>query len=148
MSGRSSGRGVRTAIGLGAVGGLGYLLYQLIKNLGLGGGGGGRGDELPGPPSPPKDPRPLTAVMTQPTATAPTAPTAFLLHDDGKTYALEELIDRVKSGGRSDLVLKIRGDVRTGSVQSVKDRFQQAGIQVQEETRVSGSIRGRYGVVS
>lgn len=105
----------------------------------------------PLPPTPlrPKDSTRLTFVMTQPLAGEPYNPMTFLLPADGKTYSLGGLITRVKAGGRSDVALKIRGDVRTGSADEALAFIKKAGLEVWEEgvslPRVSGDARGHYG---
>jgi hypothetical protein len=64
-------------------------------------------------------------------------------------YALDELIDRVKAGGRSDVELRSAGDVIQGSWEAALDLIQHAGLSVwRDETsasRVSGNARGEYG---
>jgi hypothetical protein len=156
-----------------AVGGIGVLLYLLLKNLGGGGGGGGGGGrgrgegraELPEPAIPPpmmppplplppraRDEKRLTFVMTQPTADDPSRPMSFRSRDEGpgaRTYALDELLARVRAGGRADVTLKITGDVRESSAQSAQDLIKRAGIVVWKEdalgaAHVSGNARGSY----
>ncbi len=149
-------------------GAVGFALYILVTGLGLGGRGEGRGEggrgrgeplaEPPSVPSPPPPPRPkdekrLTLVMMQPTASGPESPMSFRLKDDDpstKTYSLEEAIARIRSGGRSDVNLRIRGSVRAGSADAALELLRRAGIQVwKEETppppHVSGNARGQYG---
>jgi hypothetical protein len=158
----SSWRGVGTGVAVGAVG---VLLYLLIRNLGLGGGGargeGGRGESgrglgpevptvPPMPPMPPMPPLPkdeqrLLFVMTQPTADDPSRPMSFR-GPGARAFALEEMIARVKAGGRSDVTLKTAGNVRQGSADSALSLVKQAGIKVW----VSGigpavNDRGQYG---
>lgn len=156
-------------LGLGA----GFALYLLIRNVGFGGGDGegrgeGRGEghgegagvlpstSPPSPPSPPtvpsrpRDDQRLTFVMTQPLADEPYNLMTFLLRAEGKTYSLGGMIERVKAGGRSDVALKIRGDVRSGSGDEALTFLKNAGIDVWEEStpgtaRVSGNDRGQYG---
>jgi hypothetical protein len=144
----SSGRVVGTVAGVGAVG---VLLYLLVKNLGLGtrGGQDGAGAAPPAPPRP-RDEQRLLFVMTQPTADDPSVPMSFRSPVEGKTYALDEMIARIKDGGRSDVTLKIAGNVRAGSAESALSLVKQAGIEVWREVgsgvaRVAGNARGQYG---
>lgn len=149
--GSSPLRGVAT---VGALGAVGVLLYFLIKNLGLSGRSGGkvgdRGKLLPPAPGvlpPPGDAQRLTFVMIQPTPDAPSLPMSFR-GPDAKAYSLDEMIARVRAGGRSDVVLKISGNVRAGSAESAKELVKKAGIEIWIEggTRVSGAnSRGQYG---
>lgn len=141
----SAWRGVATA---GALGAAGVLLYFLVKNLGLGGGKDNRGKPVPGVLPPPGDAQRLTFVMTLPTPDAPSLPMSFR-GPDARAYSLDDLIARVRSGGRSDVVLKIAGTVRAGSAESAQALIKKAGIQIWTEgnTRVSGAVngRGQYG---
>jgi len=158
-------------------GAVGFALYYLVTGLGLGGGrGAGRGEgrgegvPVPGetqmppvspptpPPTPPAPPAPLipprpkdkqrlSFLMTAPTQ--PTLPASFSLRGDpSRTYSLAQLIGRVKTGGRSDVELKIRGDVLQGAVVSARAAIKQAGLELWDEqsgaARVSGD-RGQYG---
>lgn len=101
-------------------------------------------------PTRPKDVKRLTFVMTSPLGTEPYNPMAFQLIEEGrKTYSLGGLIARVKEGGRSDVALKIRGDIRTGSADEALSFIKKAGIEVWEEgtssvPAVSGNDRGQY----
>jgi len=120
---------------------------------------------VPLPPSPPTappiPPRPrdqarLSFMMTGPTfkeVLRGPSPMRFRLLGDSsaRTYFLEEMIARIQAGGRSDVNLKIRGDVRQGSADDALRLLAQAGIKVwREEIRprspaVSGHARGQYG---
>ena len=150
-------------IGLGAsFGAVGVILYLLIKNLGLGGHGSGR-EEHGGPPaqvsppikdaqrptaqvSPPiKDAQRLVFVMNHPTV-ADGSQTMSFRGSDAKLYALDELIARIRAGGRSDVTLKTAGNVREGAAAAARDQLRQAGIEIWTESgaRVSGNARGQY----
>jgi hypothetical protein len=136
----ASWRGVGTAAAAGAVA---VFLYLLVRSLGE------RGRALLPPPRP-KDEQRLTFVMTQPTESA--RPMSFRLLDEGtdtRVYALEDLIARVKAGGRSDVTLKIAGNVIESSAQSALALIKQAGIEVWKDVtsipRVAGNNRGQYG---
>ena len=146
----SLGRGLVTG---SAVGAIGVLLYLLIKNLGFGPGERGAGEPgrggSQGVPSSPlplaKDTQRLSFVMTQPTADDPSRPMSFR-GPDGKIYALEEMIARVKAGARSDVTLKTAGNVREGSAVVARAAIKQAGIEIWTGgARVSGNARGQYG---
>jgi hypothetical protein len=132
-----------------AFGVVGVLLYVLIKNLGLGKHGSAREGpgqlELPAA-SPLKDAQRLVFVMTRPTVDDAHAVMGFR-GSDAKTYALEELIARVRAGGRSDVTLRTAGNVREGAVAAARDQLRQAGIEIWSESgaRVSGNARGQYG---
>lgn len=160
-------------LGKGVVGaGIGFALYLFITGLELGWGGGGRGrgegsgrGETKAPPasegsgrgptqplleplvpSRPKDASRLSFVMTHPTFDDPSLPMSFR-GPDARAYSLDEMIARIKTGGRSDVVLKTAGNVREGSASSATARVKQAGIEVWKEdgVRVSGNARGSYG---
>ena len=125
-------------VGKGALGfGVGLALYFLIRNLGFGGGSGigGRGEDTrgegasPGPPAPfPRDSQMLEFWMVQPT---PVDNSTMGFRGPGeKIYSLEELIARIKAGGRLDVALKVRGEVITEAVDSATEQLQRAGIGV------------------
>jgi hypothetical protein len=137
----SSWRGLGAGV---ALGGVGVLLYFLIKGLG---GSGGRGAGL-ALLMRPRDEKRLTFVMTQPTADDPSRPMSFR-GSDAKMFSLDEMISRVKAGGRSDVTLKMAGNVRQGSAESALTLVKQAGIEVWKEAApggasVSGNDRGQY----
>ena len=143
---------------------LGFGLYLLIQNLGFGGGSGfgrGRGEARDEgasavPPSPsllPRDEQRLEFVMVLPT-TRGDKTTAFR-GPDGKIYALEEMIARIKAGGRIDVLLRVRGDVISGPADDAEAQIKQAGIDLwkpappplfpeKQPTGVSGNARGQY----
>jgi hypothetical protein len=152
-------------LGLGL--GVGAALYFFITGLGFGGRGRGRGEgrgegrdvsELPVPPvTPPVPVRPrdekrLNFLLST---------RGFELRDENwkptspaKSYSLEEVIFRVKEGGRSDLALKASGAVIQGAYDSALERLKQAGIVVWKveagpvpppPVRASGNMRGQYG---
>jgi hypothetical protein len=152
---------VASAIGrFGISAGIGFALYLIITGLGFGVGGGrgsgeGRGEgrgEAPPPPPVPKDELRLEFAMFHPTPEEhPRIPMGFR-GPGAKMYSLEEMIARVKAGGRADVALTIMGDVRHGSVVEARAHIKQAGIEIWEEStsaripsRVSGNARGHYG---
>lgn len=133
------------------IGGItGFSLYLLAAHLGL----GGRGEESGGAARS-KDDHRLTFTMTQPTKLPNTQPMVFALTGDpARTYSVDELISRVKDGGRVDVTLKIRGDVIQGAANAARSRIKQAGLELWEEkpsstpampANVSGNTRGQYG---
>lgn len=153
-------------LGLGL--GVGFGLYLLIRNLGFGGGfgfGGGRGDARDeGPPTPPSSPpmprdeQRLEFVMAGPTTLDNKTPT--FSGPGGKIYALEEMLARIKAGGRTDMLLKIRGDVISGPADDAEAQIKKAGIDIWKPAppplfperqapepvkTVSGNARGQYG---
>jgi hypothetical protein len=168
------------AEGLGKVvlgGAVGFALYYLITGLGFGGlgfgglgfGGRGRGrgegrgeapDPSPLPPVPPPRPRDdkrLLFLMTEPRAVG--HPTGFQSRLgngqlDPKIYTVEELIERVKAGGRSDVDLRATGAVIQGPWDDARARIRQAGIKIwvaetsspRAPAHVVGNDRGRYGL--
>ena len=134
---------------------VGFGLYYLVTGLGFGGLGSGEG-RGPGPgrgepstpePTLPKDEARLSFLMIQPTADDPTRPMSFR-SADGTRYTIEEMLARVKAGGRYDVTLKIRGDVRAGAGEAAQILIKQAGIEIWKDTpRVSGNnVRGEYGI--
>lgn len=148
MSARSHpfGRGVAAG---GALGALGVIVYFLLKNLGLGGHGSGRdeheGGSLVVPPQI-KDAQRLMFVMVHPTVDDASQTLGFR-GGDAKIYTLEELLARVKAGGRSDVTLKTAGNVREGASAAARDQIRRSGIEIWMEggARVSGNLRGQYG---
>ena len=150
--------------------GVGFGLYLLFRNLGFGGGfgfGGGRGEPrdegAPAPPSIPRDEQRLEFVMVGPTTLDNKTPR--FSGPGGKIYALEELIARIKAGDRTDMLLKVRGDVISGPADDAEAQIKNAGIDIWKpappplfpenqparETSsepvktVSGNARGQYG---
>lgn len=151
-------------IGTLVIGGaVGFGLYMLVTGLGfgLGGGDGARGrgegreeDRGEGPPVPaptkPKDEVRLNVLLS---------PKGFELRGvdwkpaaAAKILTLEEVVARVKDGGRSDLNLKISGDAIQHDVDAALAAFKQRGIDVLKvdasasaPARVSGNARGQYG---
>ena len=141
--------------------GVGFALYFLIRNLGFGREGGeARGEGAPVPPSvlvPPSVPMPRDAqrlefVMIGPT-TSDDKTSAF--RGPGNTiYSLEELIARIKAGGRTDMILKVRGDVISGPANAAEAAIKRAGIDLWKPAppslfsdpvkNVSGSARAQY----
>ena len=145
--------------------GVGFALYLLIRNLRFGGGlgfGGGRGEtrdeRTPAPPSTPppmpRDEQRLTFVMVRPTT--PGDKTMAFRGPGDKIYSLEEMLARIKAGGRSDMILKIRGDVISGPADAAEAQIKKAGVDIWKPTpvpqkpptlvkTVSGNARGYYG---
>jgi hypothetical protein len=130
------------------IGGItGFSLYLLAAHLGF---GGGRGDGSSGSQRS-KDEHRLTFTMTLPTKSPYTQPMAFALSGEpSRTYSVDELIARVKDGGRVDVTLKIRGDVLQGAADAARKRVKDAGLELWEEKpasspSVSGNARGVYG---
>lgn len=147
-------------------GAVGFALYYLFGRGGLGfgesdDGGGGPGEPRlptepplpPPPPARPKDEQRLNFVLSS---------TGLEQRDESwrpppvkKIFTLEEMIARIKDGGRSDVTLKISGDVREGTLRETLARLKQAGIDVYQleavpptptaSSRVSGNVRGEYG---
>jgi hypothetical protein len=159
----SDDSGVGKALFGGAVG---FALYFLITGLGFGFGGGrgggrgvGEGEPPAPPPSPPrpKDEARLSFLMTEPSA--PGHPTGFQLRAGGKLdpklYAVEELIARVKEGGRSDVELRASGAVIQGPWDAARAAVKRAGLTVWGDDPSSthapphvagvGNTRGHYG---
>lgn len=116
-------------------GAVGFALYLLISGLGLGGRGrgDGRGEEPASPPTPPARPRDdkrLSFVMVAPTK--PGGPAGFRLqgNDPKKIYSIDDLVARVKDGGRTDVELRAAGDVIQGPWDDARDRVKRAGLTV------------------
>ena len=143
--------------------GVGFALYFFITGLGFGGRGRGegrgedRGRDVPEPiaplvpppvPARPRDDKRLNVLLST---------RGFELRDENwkplsvaKIYSLEEVIARVKEGGRNDLALKVSGAVIQRDYDSALVGLKQAGIVVwKAETpppvHTSGNARGQYG---
>lgn len=127
-------------VGVGVLAGLAY--FFLRGRAGWGGRDSGARTEMPAPVAIPKDPTRLMFVMVSPTADDPSRPSSFR-GADGKMFALDEMIARIKAGGRSDVTLKIRGDVREGSVDSARVRVKEAGIKIWDGSAAVGSSLNR-----
>lgn len=144
---------IKFGLGLG----VGYGLYRLIRDLGFGGGRGeARGDgTAPGPPTPsiPRDEQRLEFLMVGPTS--PDNRKAAFRGPGGQLYALEEMIARIKAGGRADVLLRIRGDVISGPADEAEAEIKRAGIALwkpappplfpEKQPPVVGNERGQYG---
>ena len=149
------------AVGAGIVAALVFLRGE----KGWSGGSGQPGDrgttpaDAPFPLPPPSAPEPppivdppkrddarLTFVMIEPTnAQWPDAAAmSFRGPPDAKAYSLDEMIARIKSGGRSDVTLKASGAVVEAAWQSAKRLVAAAGIDVSDEVPIVGSSRGVY----
>jgi hypothetical protein len=163
---RSAADGV-VKLGLGI--GVGFGLYLLIQNLGFGRGfglGGGRGearsDDAPAPPPPMRrDEQRLEFLMVGPTTLD--NKTASFRGPGGQIFTLDEMIARIKAGGRMDVTLKVRGDVIAGPADTAEAQIKRAGIDLwkpappplfpekrpagttPDPVKVSGNIRGQYG---
>jgi hypothetical protein len=74
--------------------------------------------------------QPLAFVMTRPPYDAPTLPMEFrLTSEPGKRpYALEELIARVKAGGRQDVLLSFAGDIKHATTEDAVANLKAAGL--------------------
>lgn len=158
MAESSAAEGV-VKFGLGL--GVGYGLYLLIQNLGLGGGrGDARGDgTVPGSstPSIPRDEQRLEFLMVGPTT--PDNKMGTFRGPGGQIYALEEMIARIKAGGRTDVLLRVRGDVISGPADDAEAEIKRAGIDLWKPAppslfpekqpapvqTVAGNARGQYG---
>lgn len=158
-----SGNSGASDFGKGVLGlGVGFALYYLITGLGFGQGGReGDGVGEPGfPTQPPSVPPPPPARPRDETRLNFVLSSAGLEQRDAnwkppavkKIYALEEVIARIKDGGRSDVTLKVSGDAREGTLRDVLAGLKQAGIDVYQleapphaPPSVSGNARGEYG---
>lgn len=158
MAERSAGEDFGKLVLGGAVG---FALYLVATGLGFGtgrGSGTGTGPSpspTPTPPQPttpapfPKDTARLAFVMTGPTTPPHTQPMTFQLRGDlARTYLIDDLVARVKAGGRSDVSINFRGDVLQGAIDAARAAIKHAGLQSWEEAagapKVVGSDRGLY----
>jgi hypothetical protein len=111
----------------------------------------------------PRDEQRLEFVMVGPTMLDDK--TAAFRGPEGKIYSLEEMIVRIKAGGRDDMILKVRGDVISGPADVAETQIKKAGISIWKTAppplfpekqpasaksfapapRVSGNARGEYG---
>ena len=144
--------------------GVGVALYFLIRNLGFGfgeGRGEARDEGAPAPsstpPTMPRDEQRLEFLMVRPTM--PDDKTMAFRGPGNKIYSLEEMLVRIKAGGRTDMILKIRGDVISGPADAAEAVIKTAGIDIwtpappplfpeKQPARVSGNVRGQYGARS
>jgi len=121
-------------LGLGV--GIGFALYMLFGgkggfgfghgSSGLGAGGVGPGVVPEAPSAAQPDAQPI-AVRIRPDPADP-AKTAIEL--EGSLVSVAELIARIVRGGRRDVVVAVRGDVRQGGWEEIKQTLASAGIQV------------------
>jgi hypothetical protein len=124
---------VKALLGVGA----GFGLFYLATYFGFGGGGHGSGSS-----SAPRalDAKRLSFVMT---------PAGFQQRTDTgldpQIYSTDDLIARVRDGGRADVELRASGAVLEGQWQQARDRIKHSGIVVFEPAppTVSGFSRGR-----
>lgn len=136
-------------------GAVGFALYFLIAGFGFGGRGRGEGEApSPSPPPRPKDETRLSFLMTEPRVFG--HPAGFQLRTGGKLepklYAVEELIARVKEGGRSDVELRASGAVIQGPWDDARESIKRSGLTVwvavvsspSAPPRVAGNARGHY----
>lgn len=105
-------------------GGVGFALYLLVTGLGF----GGRGEASAA--SRPKDDKRLSFLMIEPKI--PGRPAGFRLQGDDptKTYSIDDLVARVKEGGRTDVELRASGDVIQGPWNEARDLIKRAGLTV------------------
>lgn len=144
--------------------GVGFALYYLVTGLGFGAGGRGEGEglgELPLPTEPPSVPPLPTRPKDETRLNFVLSATGLEQRDESwrppavkKIFTLDEMIMRIKEGGRSDVTLKVSGDAREGTLRETLARLKQAGIDVYQleashasppASHVSGSARGTYG---
>jgi len=123
----NSGIGTLGTIFLGGV--VGFGLFFVVTGLG---GQGGRGTPLLSqrPRFRPQDDKRLSFVMVEPKVAGGLM--GFRLRDGepSKIYALEELISRIKEGGRTDVELRASGDVPHGSWEEARALIKRAGVTV------------------
>lgn len=145
----AEGSGVGSLVLGGAVG---FALFLIGSSLGFGGRGhdsGGRGVAPPTPPRPqrPRDEKSLSFVMVEPKEVGRPAGFRLVGDDPHKIYSIDELVARVRDGGRGDVVMRAAGDVIQRPWAEAQDRVKHAGITlaVEEKTAVSGfPARGHY----
>jgi hypothetical protein len=140
---------------------VGFELFLLATGFGR----GGRGEGSPTPPSTalpvsrpprPSDDKRLSFVMIEPNVLGQSM--RFRLRDGDlkKTYVLDELITRVKAGGRTDVELLASGAVIHGAWDEALNLIKRAGLTVwraEPSPFVSahvgaywrGNVRGQYG---
>jgi hypothetical protein len=108
--------------------GIGFALYMMFGgNLGLGfGRGAGGSGSGGGGMQPPRDAQPITARVIPDPADASKA----VIDLEGQHVSVADLIGRVVAGGRHDVVLLIRGDVREGAAEQVRQTITSSGLQI------------------
>jgi hypothetical protein len=115
-----------------ATAGLLGLLYYLRGRAGWQGGlfeGKGTGTpEMPATPVLPYDEVRLSFTLIAPTDDH-TKPMQFR-GPNGATYSLDELVDRVKAGGRSDLTFKASGSVLQSAFAAAEAGIKAAGLTI------------------
>jgi hypothetical protein len=139
--------------------GFGFALYYLITGLGFGAGGRGEGEGLgeSTPPTEPSVPPPPPVFPKDETRLNFVLSAAGLEQRDAswrppavrKIFTLDEMIVRIREGGRSDVALKVSGDAREGTLRETLARLEQAGIDVYQlaatpPPHVAGNARGEY----
>ena len=132
---------VKALLGIGA----GFGLFYLATHFGFGRGHGS------GPsPSRAPDAKRLTFLMTAPSGHDAHQPAGFQQRTDTgldpQIYSIDDLIARVRDGGRTDVELRASGAVLQGPWEAARDHIKQAGITVFEAATaptVSGFARGR-----
>lgn len=144
----------KSMLGVGA----GFALYYLVTGLGFGPGGrgdGGRGESPrvppmvpPTVPARPRDEARLNFVLTA--AGLEQRDESWRSPAVRKIFTLEEMIARIKDGGRSDVTLKVAGDAREGTLRETLAGLKQAGIDVYQLEAAPGTAphvsgRGRGG---
>jgi hypothetical protein len=145
------------AAGLGKLvlgGAVGFGLYLLITGLGFGGLGRGEGQGEVPLPIRPRDAQRLNFLLSsrgfesRDADWKPTTPPTI--------YTVNELIARVKDGGRADVALRILGSAIQRDVDAALAALKQGGIDVWKmeaspptvspsPAHVSGNARGEYG---
>jgi len=125
----------KSLLKVGAGFGIGFALYMMFGgNLGLGFGrgsgglgaggnsdGSGRGGTQPVP-----DAQPITARVVPDPSDASKA----VIELEGQQIGIADLIARIVTGGRRDVVLIVRGDTRQGAAEAIEQAVSSSGIQI------------------
>lgn len=131
---------IKTLLGVGA----GFGLFYLATHFGL--GGHGRGE---GPAQHPTDVKRLVFVMTFPNTQAEAHAAAGFQQRtdtglDSKIFSVDDLIARVREGGRGDVELRASGAALQGAWQEARDRVKRSGLAV-FEVASTPAVSGFYG---
>jgi len=131
MSDKDDGFG-KNLLKFGAGLGIGFALYMMFGGkggLGFGRGSGGL-DSGGGGVVPAGQRAPDTQPITVRVVPDPSDASKAAIELDGQFVSLADLIARIVSGGRHDVIVIVRGDTREGAAEQIRQTLTSAGIQI------------------